>query len=113
MLGFSPLSQGPIGTSGADAGVSVAINVSGVSATGQVGSVTVSLGVSVSPNGLQGTGQVGSVTPSIPAVVILSGWGFGAWNQNSWGVNATQPEATGAVGTVDIHNDMSVRCYRC
>jgi hypothetical protein len=71
-------------------------------------SVDVTVFIDVQTPPVQATGQVDSVTASIPVTVLLSGWGFGAWNQNSWGVNATQPEATGAVGTVDIHNDMSV-----
>lgn len=85
MLGFSPLSQGPVGTSGGVSG-DITVSVSGVAATG----------------------QVGSVTPSLPVTVLLSGWGFGAWNQNSWGINGILPIATGAVGTVSLELNTTV-----
>jgi hypothetical protein len=67
-----------------------------------------SVNVTVNVSGVAATGQVDSVTASIPVTVLLSGWGFGAWNQNSWGINGTVPIATGAVGTVSLELDTTV-----
>ena len=62
MLGFSPLSQGPVGTSGVS------------------GNITVPIDVQTPP--VQATGQVGNVNAAIPVTVVLSGWNFGAWGTN-------------------------------
>ena len=86
MLGFSPLSQGPIGTSGAASGnVTVTIDVQNVQATGQT--------------------QSNDFLVRIPIVIPISGWGSGAWNQGAWGTHLVLPQGTTAVGDVLVPQD--------
>ena len=83
MVGFSPLASAPLGDDGAPAGVSVSVSITGVAATGAVGSTStvgsavtsitgvtatgaagsvVQLGVEVAVTGISTTGDVGDVT---------------------------------------------------
>ena len=52
---------------------SVTVPVTGVTATGQVGSVTVTADANVAVTGVSGTGQVGTVTTGISCTVPVSG----------------------------------------
>jgi hypothetical protein len=64
---------GAVGTAEAITAVDIVVNVTGVSATGAVGSVSVSGGAVVSVTGVSATGAVGSVSVSGGAVVSVTG----------------------------------------
>jgi hypothetical protein len=70
MLGFYPLASAPIAD---DANVSVSVTLSGVQATGQLGTAAVYAEAIVSPTGVQGTGAVGSVAVEAAANVLVTG----------------------------------------
>lgn len=69
----------------------ISVPVTGVSGTGETGTVQLKLGIGVSTTGVSGTGQVGTVTFSFPRSVSVTG-----------------VSATGAVGTVAIQGNASV-----
>ena len=80
-------------TGGADA------PVSGLAATGGVGSVTATGVAVVSPTGVSADGLVTSIRQD--ALVFFEGWGRGTWGQGAWSQPVTLPlEATGQVGSV-------------
>ena len=77
----TPIASSPFSSLG---GLSVNVSVTGVSATGAVGSVTVKGIANVSVTGVSATGNVGSVTVAAEANVPVTGL-----------------EATGGVGSVE------------
>jgi hypothetical protein len=79
MLGFSPLASTPLASS---AGGDVNVFVSGLEATGAVGSVVVQVDIPVPVTGLEATGAVGTVVVNTSSNIPVTGL-----------------EATGAVGT--------------
>jgi hypothetical protein len=87
--------------------VSVVVNVTGVSATGAVGSVTATGGASTAATGSEGTGQVGS--PIVSGDASTAATGSGGTGQVGSVVAAagadvavTGLEASGAVGSVTV-----------
>ena len=66
-------------------------NVTGVQASGEVGTVSVAQPIDVNVTGVEATGAVGSVDVSIPTQVSITG-----------------VEATGAVGTVAVNSDANI-----
>lgn len=91
MLGYVALSEAPISALGQ---VDVAVSVTGVSATGQEGTVTVNTtaNVSVSVTGVEATGAVGTIT--VNAIKNVS-------------VSVTGEQATGSVGSVTVNTTSS------
>lgn len=76
MLGFSPLAGAALADDfAADAGGGVSVSVTGVAATGAVGSVTTTADANTSVTGVATTGAVGSVSVSVSGVgvtIVLS-----------------------------------------
>ena len=72
MFGFFPFSGAPFSDLGA-ASVSVSVDATGVSGTGQVGVVTVQTNVDVSVTGVSGNGLVGQVAATGGADVLVTG----------------------------------------
>ena len=70
-----------------------AFTLTGVLASGAVGSVASGQGIS----GVAATGSVGTLTPSITVALGFS-WGYGTWGSNSWG--GLIAPALGTVGDV-------------
>jgi hypothetical protein len=79
MLGFNPLAATPL----ADSSVSATVSVSGVQATGQLGTAAVEADANVNVTGVQGTTALGETTETADANVYAIG-----------------VQATGQVGTV-------------
>jgi len=87
----------------------------GLSSTGQVGFVTVDIPLFVDVTGVQSAGQVGSVTveatESVEATpfVPTNAWNEGAWGDLSWGGGKTSPDAgDGQVGSVTVEVTLNV-----
>ncbi len=113
MLGFSPLASSPLAAS-ADGAVSVSVDLTGVSATGNLGTVAVDLQLDVTLTGVNATGQIGSPIVQGDAIIPLGGWGAGSWGDNPWGQNSLGVQAVGQVGsvTVGIGVDVDVRGFK-
>lgn len=93
--------------------VSVSTNVTGVSGTGAVGTVTVSGKASTAVTGVSGTGAVGTVVVSIPALVNITGVeGTGQVGdvtvQVGVSIDVTGVEGTGQVGDVSVSQSIAV-----
>jgi hypothetical protein len=103
MLGFSPLASSPLATTG-DSSVSVSVDVTGVSATGNLGTVAVNLQLNVNVTGTSATGQLGNSTVTVPvnAVVTFDGWGRGGWGELAFGEGSIGVQAVGEVGNVTV-----------
>jgi len=86
MLGFSPLASAPLAAL-AEEDPNALVALTGVSATGAVGSVTVTADATLTLTGVSATGAVGSVT-------VTSGTGVS--------VTITGVSATGGVGRVVV-----------
>ena len=84
MLGFSPLASAPLAAL-AEEDPNVLVALTGVSASGAVGTVTVTAGATLTLTGVSATGEVGSVTATSGTGVSLT---------------ITGVSATGAVGRV-------------
>jgi len=81
MFGFFPFAAAPFADLGSQ---SVSVDVTGVSATGQVGSVTVAAGADVTLTGVSATGFVGAVDVNGTANVDLTGVRYRpSWFSNS------------------------------
>ena len=109
MLGFSPLAKAPLATEKQEAApigpVNVTVNLTGVSSTSAVGTVTVTIPISISVTGVSSTSAVGTVIASIPISVPVTGVGstshvggatavidvtvpLAGWGQGAWGSGA-------------------------
>jgi hypothetical protein len=69
MLGFNPLAATPL----ADSSVSATVSVSGVQATGQLGTAAVEADANVNVTGVQGTTALGETTETADANVYAIG----------------------------------------
>jgi hypothetical protein len=70
MLGLIPIASAPLAD---DASLSASVILSGVEATGQLGTAAVYAEAIVSPTGVQGTGTIGSVSIKADANVLVTG----------------------------------------
>ena len=84
-------------------------SVTGVGATGGVGSVTTTGTADVPPTGLQATAQVGTLSPSVGsgAIARFDGWGRGTWGEAAWGTSLGL-FATGQVGQLSYVGGVDV-----
>lgn len=103
MLGFGAISQLPLSTLPGATSPDVTVALSGVSATGQTGTLKPSFSIPVT--GVSGTGAVGSLLASFG----LSATGVAGTGQvGTLGVDFKIPitgvEATGAIGTLSVAN---------
>jgi len=71
MLGFAPLSGAPLSAL-LISGVSATVTVTGVSATGELGTSTVAAQATVSPTGVSATGAIGTATVTIQSGATVS-----------------------------------------
>ena len=91
----------PIILKGLVGGNNVTIGLTGVSATGAVGSVSTSNLFTIGLTGVSATGSVGSVTPSQGLTGVSSTGSVGsAGTDNLFTIGLTGVSATGSVGTV-------------
>jgi hypothetical protein len=94
MFGFFPFSAAPFSDLGSTS-VNIAVDVTGVSATGQIGAVTVIESTAVNLTGVSATGAVGTVAVTGSAVTDVTGL-----------------SATGAIGTVAVQASYWAFCHR-
>ena len=100
MLGFTPFASAPFASAGA---VDVAVDLTGVQATGQVGTVAVTADVDVPVTGLSATGQVGTVVVTAVTTGANTIWKQTSYNSNFRGTYA------GIGYTYDPINDIFVK----
>mgnify|MGYP001219853994 CR=1 FL=1 len=101
MLGFSPLSQDALATSGVTP-VDITVTLTAPSqATTAIGNGFTIQGDSIlTLGGVGANGQVGTGTEvEIDIVVPISGWGAGNWGSGTWGNQVILPQGTTAVGS--------------
>jgi len=102
---------GSVGSVTVSTGINIDVNVTGVSATGDVGSVTTNTDQNVSVTGVSATGQVGSVVRTVDVTgVSATGQVGSVTTTSSTNVSVTGVSATGQVGsvTISIGRDVSV-----
>ena len=94
---------GSVGSVTVSTGINIDVNVTGVSATGDVGSVTTITDQNVSVTGVSATGQVGSVVRTVDVTgVSATGQVGSVTTTSSTNVSVTGVSATGQVGSVTI-----------